>query len=255
MGVLLTESALANTYSHPSVADPYEIVEQYRQAMSFGPDVGATRVARSLDIPRGRVRPWLAGGKPDAVHAIDIANEYGWFDDAWTAVTTALAQLCAGVFACGSIQRDAFRPSWTPTTPEGRSRIRSALEVIGVGSRLERDGRSEEFWPGKHPSVLGRTLVAAGAPTGNKTSETVKGLPGWLSEAPPSVRSSFAELLVVERAITYETKATRRIQTSRSASYFRDVCNLIESVTNETVTYSDSGVTISADAIRKLGLS
>lgn len=84
---LLTEQALARTYSHPSVADPYDIVQQYREAMRYNPDMGSTAIARKVDAPRSRVRPWLEGSKPDSVHAIDVVTEYGWLADEWTLIT------------------------------------------------------------------------------------------------------------------------------------------------------------------------
>ncbi len=255
MGVLFDESKLARTYSHPSVADAYDIVEQYRQAMQFGPDTSSTNVARRLEIPRSRVRPWLDGSKPDCVHAIDIATDLGWLSDEWTAEIRALSQLCIAIFACGSIDTAGRRPSWTPATTVGRSQIERALETAGVGYRLEADGRTPELWPRAHSSVLGRTLLAAGAPIGGKTAKTVTGLPNWVKTAPPSVRADSAELLVRERGIGYEGKATRRIQSSRPPSYFRDVAALIEDVTGHSVTYSDSGVTISADAVRAFGIT
>ncbi|WP_256546683.1 hypothetical protein [Halobellus inordinatus] len=254
MGVIIDEKAIARTYSHPSVADPYEIVKQYREVMRYGPDASSTRVARELSLPRGRVRPWLNGSKPDAVYAIELASKLGWLDEGWTETTEGLSQLVAGIFVCGSVQEAAMSPSWTPATAIGRSRLEAALKSAGVGIRVEDDERAEEFWPGTHPSMLGRAMVAAGAPLGEKTADSVTALPDWLDSALLSVRTGFVELLVAERAIEYPNKATRRIQTSRSASYYREVAELIQSVTGETVTYSNSGVTVSADAVRALGL-
>jgi hypothetical protein len=45
------------------------------------------------------------------------------------------------------------------------------------------------------------------------------------------------------------------IQANRSRQYFNDVRDLIEDVTGKSVTASDSGVTISAAAVRALGLA
>lgn len=255
MGVVADERGIARTYSHPSVADPYDVVDQYRRAMRYGSDAGSTRVARELGVPRSRVRPWLDGATPDAVRAIETASEFGWLADEWTATTEALARLVAGVFACGSIQTTAMRPSWTPATATGRSRLETALDAVGVGVTLEDDDRTPELWPETHPSLLGRTLVASGAPIGSKTPSSVTALPRWVHEAPRPIRVGFAQLLVSERGIEYADKQTRRIQSSRSPSYFREVAALVRSVSGEAASYSDSGVTISADAVRALELA
>jgi len=50
-------------------------------------------------------------------------------------------------------------------------------------------------------------------------------------------------------------RATLAIQANRSRQYFEDVRELLEDVTGESVTASDAGVTISADAVRALGLA
>lgn len=69
------------------------------------------------------------------------------------------------------------------------------------------------------------------------------------------MRASFAELLVAERGSERAGKTTLAIQANRSRQYFEDVRALLEDVTGESVTASDAGVTISADAVRALGLA
>jgi len=195
-------------------------------------------------------------GKPDAARAVDVADTLGWFAAEWTPTTRALGTLVAGVFACGSITRKRWVPGWAVRT--GRDEIEAALLQVGVGHRWvsrESDGQADEVRARKHPSILGRALVAAGAPIGDKNAESVGGLPDWLDNAPPSVRATFAEFLVQERATVYSGKATRRIVGSRSRQYFEDVRELLEDVTGQPVTASDAGVTISADAVRALGLA
>ncbi len=261
----LSSESLARTYRHPS-KEPWDAVRLYRQAMRRNPDWGATRVATDINtdesndfegISRGEIRSWVDGdAKPDAARAIGVAEDLGWLEDDWTPTTRALAQLVAGVFACGSVDEAGWVPGWVVSTK--RSDIEAALEQVGVGHQHIRRNRSrqgDEIRPRKHRSILGRALVAAGAPVGHKTSKTVRGLPQWLGRAPPSVRASFAELLVAERGSERPGRATLQIQANRSREYFDDVRELIEDVTGESVTASDSGVTISADAVRALGLA
>jgi len=262
---LLQPPELARTYRAPTGRDGWDQVVLYRQTQRYHDEWGGARVASAINsddelefdhLTRANIRSWVEdGGKPDAAHAVEIAEDLGWMADEWTPVSRAFAQLVGGTFACGSINREGWAPSWAVT--HTRADIETALDVVGVGHRWVRrqtDSQSDELRPAKHGSVLGRALVAAGAPIGGKTAETVGGLPEWIDEAPPSVRASFAEILVAERGIEREQKATLAIQSNRSRQYFEDVRELLEDVTGERVTASDAGVTISADAVRALGL-
>jgi len=263
---LLSSDALALTYNPPTERDGWEQVQLYRQTQRYPDDWGGQRVASAINaddeqpfenLSRSNIRAWVEGdGMPDAARAVEIAENLGWFADEWTPTTRALSQLVAGVFACGSINREGWVPGWA--AERKRAEIESALKQVGVGHRwVDRDSnkQGDEIRPAKHGSVLGRSLVAAGAPVGDKTADTVVGLPDWLDEAPPSVRASFAELLVAERGAARPGKATLAIQANRSRQYFEDVRELLEDVTGQPVTASDAGVTISADAVRALGLA
>jgi len=234
--------------------------------MRRNPDWGASRVASDINadgrndfegISRDEIRAWVDGdGMPDAARAITVAEDLGWLANEWTPTTRALAQLVAGVFACGSVTEVGWVPGWAVTSV--RSELETALEQIGVGHQwVARDtsSQADELRPANHVSILGRALVVAGVPVGGKTVSTVHGLPDWLDNAPPSVRASFAELLVSERGSKRPGKATMAIQANRSRQYFNDVRDLIEDVTGKSVTASDSGVTISAAAVRALGLA
>jgi len=193
---------------------------------------------------------------PDAARAVETAEKLGWLSEEWTPTTRAFSQLVAGIFACGSVEVRGWVPGWAATN--SREIILASLKQIGVGYRtVDRDtvSQADELRPAKYASILGRALVVAGAPLGDKNANNVKRLPDWLSVAPPSVRASFAELLVVERGSKRPSKATLAIQANRSRQYFEDVRDLLEDVTGESVTASDAGVTISADAVRALGLA
>jgi len=262
---LLSPNALAGTYNHPS-KDPWEAVLLYREAMRRNPDWGASRVASDINadatndfegVSRSELRSWVDGdGMPDAARAIKVADDLGWLADEWTPTTRSLAQLVAGVFACGSVNKAGWVPGWAVRNV--RCELEAALGQVGVGHQwLGRESatQGDELRPANHGSILGRALVVAGVPVGDKTDATVRGLPDWLDDAPPSVRSSFAELLVAERGSKRPGKATLAIQANRSRQYFEDVRDLLEDVTGESVTASDAGVTISADAVRALGLA
>lgn len=255
---LLTERALAHTYSPAPGVDAYERVELYRESQRYPSDWGSQRVATRLDVSRSEIRAWVDGdGMPDAARAIEIAGKNGWLDNEWSSAVRAIAMLVAGVIACGSISQKTYAPSWSPANQITRDVVETALVDAGVGHQFvpREDGQADEVRPLDHGSILGRALVGAGAPVGDKTAETVTGLPEWIDAAPPSVRASFVELLVRERGAVHEDKATRQINTNRSPQYFREIAALIEDVTGESATSSDNAVTISADAVRALGLT
>lgn len=267
MSQLVTPQALAESYDHPS-KDAWTAVQLYREAMTYADDWGAQRVASAINsdqstefegISRSEVRAWVDGGsKPDAARAVDVARDLGWFDDGWTDTTRALAELVIGVYAFGSISERHHVPSWSPDDEESRADIEDALVWAGLGYQhveRESDAHGDEIKPAQHGTILGRALVVAGAPVGDKNAESVRGLPDWVDDAPMVVKLQLALLFVRGRGVEHEGKATRSIRTDRGVQYFRDVARLIEDATGESVTASDAGVTVSAAAVRELGLA
>lgn len=265
---LVSPQSLARTYSPSPGVDAWEHLQLYRQTERYDKDWGSQRVATAITrddeldfgtVTRSQIRVWVdEDGKPDAARGLDIAEEHGWLADDWTPTARAFAALVIGIHACGSIGVGGWRPSWTPGGELTRAQLADALEQVGVGVRTvprSGDPRPDELRARGHGSVLGRALAAAGAPTGTKTEESVAGLPDWLETAPPTVRAAAAELLVRERGAKHPEGETRRIGTERPLEFFEDVAALIADVTGEPVTASETGVTISADAVRKLGVA
>ncbi len=263
---LIDSQVLARTYNHPS-KDPWEAVQLYREAAKRPDDWGSTRVASAINssggnefegVSRSEVRAWVDGdGMPDAARAVEVARDLGWDADGWTDTTEALAKLVIGVYAFGSIIEENYVPSWSPDNEESRAEIEEALTWAGVGYqhvKRDDDAQGDEIKPGQHMTALGRALVVAGAPVGDKTAENVRGLPDWIDDAPMVLKMELAVLFVRGRGVKHEEKATRTIQTDRGRQFFEDVAALIEDVTGETATASDHGVTVSADAVRELGL-
>lgn len=265
---LLSQQALARTYSPSPGVDAWEVVQLYRQTLRYPPGWGGHRVASEINnddelpfenVKRSNIRAWVErGGTPDAARAVNVAEDLGWFADEWTPTVRALVELVAGVFSCGSVSESDFRASWTPSDPIVEATLETALNRVGARVNhvpRESSSQADELRAREHPSILGRALMAAGAPVGDKNVDSVGGLPDWLTDAPPPVRASVAEILVRERGVVQPDRATRQIQSSRSREYFEDVRQLLRDVTGESVTASDAGVTISAEAVRALGLA
>ncbi len=266
MSPLVTSEALAQTYNHPS-KDPWTAIELYREATKKPDDWAAQRVASAINgdqsnefegISRSEVRAWVDGdSKPDAARAVDIARDFGWNAEEWTDTVRALAKLVIGIYAFGSITEKYYVPSWSPSNEENRRDIETALTWAGVGyQHVERDDESQgdEIKPAQHGSRLGRALVVAGAPIGDKNADSVHGLPEWVADAPRVVQMNLAVLFVRGRGSERPGKATLAVQADRSRHYFEDVAQLIEHATGKQATASEAGVTISADAVRELGL-
>ncbi|QAU13526.1 hypothetical protein EKH57_12845 [Halorubrum sp. BOL3-1] len=228
---------------------------------------GSQRVATAINrdpnndfegVTRGEIRAWVDdGGMPDAAHAVQTARELGWNGDTWTDAVRGIARLVIGVYAFGSVNERNFAPSWSPDNPDSEMAIQDALNSVGVGHQhVERDNSKQgnEIRPTTHATRLGRALVVAGAPVSNKNKTSIVALPDWVDDAPIELKTELALLFVQDRSVVYQGKATRRIQTDRRQSYFEDIAKLITDVTGEQVTASDTGVTISAAAVRKLDL-
>ncbi|WP_050033178.1 hypothetical protein [Halorubrum halophilum] len=252
-----TARALARTYSDRVYPDPWAKVEDYRRVRAYAaehPTAGRTAVGNALELPPSRVRGWLDGGRPDPVRGIEVASANGWLDPDCE-MAGALVGLLAHVLAGGSIN-DMFVPAISTGRRIDREAIEAAFAAVGVDSQsrhADSDGRTTELYPAADASVLGRCLVAMGAPQGVKTD--LDAVPAIVWESPEPIRRRFAECYVAHRGIHFETKATTRIQEERPASYLTDLHELIDECVTGTVSRGPRGLTISADAARELGLS
>lgn len=70
--------ALARSYGGDR--DGWERVVEYQRVMAWQgehPQKGSQAAATALNLPRGRVRPWLDDTMPDAMRVINIAQSRG----------------------------------------------------------------------------------------------------------------------------------------------------------------------------------
>ena len=252
-----TARSIARTYSDRVYPDPWEKVEDYQRVQEYvaeHPNAGRTAVGKALDLPSERVRGWINGGKPDPVRGINTANGYGWIEPD-NNIAGALIELLAHILAGGSIDR-GFVPAISTGRRVDRTMLVNVFEAVGVGANIrhaDSDGRATEVYPTTDASVLGRCLVAMGAPQGVKTN--LDAVPSTVWDSPESLRRRFVECYVAHRGLHFETKATTRIQEERPVSYIADLHKLISESVSNHVSYSERGITISADAARELGLA
>ncbi|TKX80273.1 hypothetical protein [Halorubrum sp. SD626R] len=252
-----TARSIARTYSDRVYPDPWEKVEDYQRVQAYAaehPNAGRTAVGTALELPAGRVRSWLNGGRPDPVRGIKTASANGWLEPACD-MAGALVELLAHVLAGGSIN-ETFVPAITIGRRVDHDAIEDAFTAVGVDTyrrHADSDGRATELYPATDASVLGRCLVAMGAPHGAKTS--LDAVPTVVWESPESIRRRFVETYVAHRGAYLEGKATTRIQEERPTSYLKDLHELIGECVEGNISRGERALTISADAARELGLS
>ena len=254
-----TARALARTYSDREYPDPWEKVLDYRRVREYAaehPNAGRVRVGNALDLPNERVRGWLKDATPGPVRAINTAVDRGWLDpDPDGETAAALVELLAHVLAGGSVSATSYVPAVTPGERVDAPEIRRAFERVGVETKRRNagaPGRATEVVPTCDGTVLGRCLVTMGVPTGVKTS--LERLPAVVWDVPRSVRRAFARTYVRHRGLNYEGKSTTRIQVDRPESFIEELCDVLADVIDGRVTGSGTGITVSADAVRELGV-
>lgn len=221
--------AVARTYDPSNYSDPWDLVTDYyhvKQEAARRPELGTAALATELDMPRGRIRPWLKDDvTPDPVRALQTAQARDWFleeDDLETSRGTGLAILVTWVIAGGSINR-MFVPY---LVCDGEDRHRSLGRLYHAGQSLgivfrrndRSDARADEYVPSRDPSALGRVLHAVGAPVGAKTEQRLA-LPDWIVSGPANVTGAAAATYIAERmtrsgnARVYQHRAETRSDT------------------------------------------
>ena len=249
----LSPKALARTYSSPTHADPWEAVEDYQQYLDVAarnPDSGSAALASKLEMPRGRIRSWQDGSKPDPARAVEVAEECGWFRDANSDEFGALNQLVAWIFSGGSISQPHFAPHFA-VDDETEDRATGAIETLGLDWRRDRadePSRATEIIPTDHASVLGRALSVLGAPVGPKNDRTDLSLPEYLDDAPDGIRAEFVDVYLRNRAQSHENKNILTLREERSDRYLQELAALVEDTAGEPVTVSDKNVILSTAA-------
>lgn len=250
----VTGPAVARTYSHPSYSDPWECVEDYLRVAEYAtthPEQGSTAVANALDLPRGRIRPWLDGAKPDAVRAIEVADARGWLTpETGSPVFRGLNALVAWIFSGGSISRETYAPYFVADSRRDRELLRWAASIVGVELDITRPGggrRAQEHRPKEHASVLGRVLVILGAPIGEKNVQSDLTIPPYLMDAPRKSKMEFAAVYLRNRANPIATGPIR-FREERSRQFLESLAQFFRDVTGHRVVLSEKNILFSPQA-------
>jgi len=256
--LIVDAEQIARTYDGGRSVDAWERVQEYREAMRYRskhPNKGSSAMASALDMPRGRIRSWLNGSKPDAVNAIEVARDRDWIEtEPGDPTFEALNALVANVFSAGSITEGSYRPAFVLDDDRRQLHILDALDAAGVEYRIvdDRDGRADEARPTEAETVLGRVLACMGAPTGSKTGPLK--LPAYLADSPEETRETWV-LCYLENRATEPHNGIVRFREERTDAYLRDLARLIEDVAGASVSVSEKNVILSQDATDALGFA
>jgi len=241
--------AIANTYAAVGDVSPWELCQQYQQMLTYTaehPEAGRVAVARAIgeNVPTSRVRVWLNGGMPDAMHGIQACEEQGWLDLTWDGPTLHnFAIVVAWIFSGGSIS-DRWMPYLT-VDDDTRTVACDVFRALGDRPKTVRNDdsdRATEVRPTVARAPLGRLLTVLGAPHGSKASGTPLSLPPWLADAPRSVRLAFVRTYVTNRGTPRADRPNTPLQINenRSAAYRRELTALFDDVAGGDVTHGDS---------------
>ena len=258
---VLTAAAFVRTYDPPGYADPWQAVQDYQQVHHYAaqhPEKGSSAIANALNLPRGRIRPWVEDdARPDCVRGMETAENRGWLPLGFDSDSfLALNQLVAWVFSGGSINAN-YVPAFAATTESSQDVIATVFEKLDLPFRLERlneKGRATEAVPEVDASVLGRVLSCLGAPVGVKNDRRQLSLPTYLEYAPPAIRRTFVHIYLMNRGVRRQRENTRiQLSEQRSESYLDQLASLIRTVArDERVIVSGTNIYLSEAAVTAL---
>jgi hypothetical protein len=232
--------ALVRTYNPPAYADPWDCVEDFervQQAAAKHPNKGSAALASVVELPRGRIRPWLDGARPDCYRGLQTALSNGWLLENWDCRGRALNCLAAWLLSSGSIDRHSVA-TWIADTDAERQALEHYADAAGI--RLVRtredDDRPDEYRPDADASVLGRVLSTWTGLQGDK-DRTVR-FPRYVRFAPEEVARDFCRVYVAQRGTDGGDDAQRRrpfrqIMAIRSEAFREDLLGQLRRVVDE----------------------
>jgi hypothetical protein len=237
--------ALVRTYDPPAYADPWDCVEDFecvQQAAAKPPNKGSAALSSVVELPRGRIRSWLDGSRPDCYRGLQTALSNGWILDEWTPVGRALNCLAAWTLSSGAIN-DHWVPQWVADSPEERKALESHTAAAGISLEQNRpddtmtpDGtrRAAEYRPTKDASVLGRVLSTWTGLQGDK-DRTVR-FPRYVGFAPDEVSPDFCRVYVAQRGVKRDEKERRpfrQLMADRSEAFRKDLLSQLRRVVDD----------------------
>lgn len=233
--------ALVRTYDTPSYADPWDCVEDFervQEAAAKHPNKGSAALASVVELPRGRIRPWLDGSRPDCYRGLQTALSNGWLIETWDSDTArGLNGLAAWLLSSGGIN-DNWVPQWVADTDDEQEALERYADAAGI--RLVRtredDDRPDEYRPAEDASVLGRVLSTWTGLRGDK-DRTVR-FPRYVRFAPDDIARDFCRIYVAQRGIEgggddQRRRPFRQIMAIRSDAFREDLLSQLRRVVDD----------------------
>jgi hypothetical protein len=251
--------ALVRTYNPRSYADPWDCVQDFERVQREAakhPNKGSAALASVVELPRGRIRPWMEGARPDCYRGLQVALENGWLLESWDSDTArALNELAAWVCTSGSID-GVFAPYFV-VEPALEDWFQQLATDANLSVRRTRDdpARPPEWTPTENQTVFGRVLNTWTGLLGDKSALSTQ-FPRYPQFAPDDIATAFAQAYVRLRASEtdrYDTLAVQ-LQEDRSERYYRDLRSLLERVVADDLEIRGSGfpMYIVGEAAQKL---
>ncbi|WP_435551754.1 hypothetical protein [Natrinema sp. CGMCC1.2065] len=254
---LVPEREFARTYNGGTYDDAWAVVQQFRSAITYHrdhPDAGIAEIMRVSGADRVATVSWIDdGATPLVVQGLHTAYGYNILGIGYDEITP-LNVLVAAALSAGTIDAHNHQPMFTVESTDN-SLVVNSLDLIGVGSRDIENGSGDTptAAPAEDAAVLGRVLEVLGVPVGSKTDADELALPPYLEDAPAAVRRQFVDVYLENRGQPKADSDGLAIKEERPDTYQEGLADLIESVADEPVTVTDSGIMVSAAAARALG--
>jgi hypothetical protein len=235
--------ALVRTYNPPAYADPWDCVEDFervQQAAAKHPNKGSAALASVVELPRGRIRPWLDGARPDCYRGLQTALSNGWMLDEWDTVGRALNCLAAWTLSSGGIN-DRWVPQWVAPSEVEYNALKRYAAAVGVSlvqtrpegtTTSEGTRRAAEYRPEQNASVLGRLLSTWTGLQGDK-DRTVR-FPRYVRFAPEEIARDFCRVYVAQRGVERDHgREFVQIAATRSEAFRRDLLDQLRRVVED----------------------
>jgi hypothetical protein len=220
---------VVRTYNTPRYADPWDCVEDFervQQAAAKHPNKRSAALSSVVGLPRGRIRPWLDGARPDCYRGLQTALKRGWILDEWDLRGRAINYLAAWLLSSGGIDSEWWVPQWVADTDRERETLERYAEAAGIRLVRTREGddRPDEYRPDADASVLGRVLSTWTGLQGDK-DRTVR-FPRYVRFAPDEVARDFCRVYVAQRGIERggdSREPFRQVSATRSEAFREDL--------------------------------
>lgn len=250
---LVSREAFVRTYDLPETTDPSELVTVYHHLRD-----GLETATSALGLEDTSQNPADRWGNlaQQAIRDLEVAEGHQWVDlTTESEIFRGLNVLVATICSTKPLGADRYTPEFPVESARDIDRVAWAIHRTGVGYRFSRSGQAgtaKTLSPKEHPTILGRVLVALGAPVSGAQSKTH--LPAYLEVVEHLHQRAFARTYLANRAHASEDSGAIVLEEDRDEPYLQNLRNFLRSITGEGVRCEGTRVIVSAGAADRLGL-